>query len=93
MKLCIIYSGCIISFTINGFKISKIIIKENNSLFSPYLINIYYEFSLLYCDSKKKQIIEYNPIKFEEIFFIYDLNEIKINDKNIIKALFYNDIR
>ena len=42
---------------------------------------------------KKKQIIEYNPIKFEEIFFIYDLNEIKINDKNIIKALFYNDIR
>ena len=36
-------------------------------------------------------VIEYNPIKFEEIFFIYELNEIKINDKNIIKALFYND--
>ena len=57
MKLCIIYSGCIISFTINGFKISKIIIKENNSLFSPYLINIYDEFSLLYCDSKKNKYI------------------------------------
>ena len=41
----------------------------------------------------KKQIIEYNPINSEEIFFIYDLIEIKINDKNIIKVLFYNDIR
>ena len=39
----------------------------------------------------KKQIIEYNPINSEEIFFIYDLIEIKINDKNIIKALFYNN--
>ena len=42
-----------LSFTINGFEISKIIIKENNSLFLPYLINIYDEFRLLYCDSKK----------------------------------------
>ena len=84
-------SGCIISFTINGFKISKKNIRENNSLFSPYLINIFDEFRFLYCDAKNKQIIEYNPINFEEIFFIYDLNEIKINDKNVIKALFYND--
>ena len=83
-------SGCIISFTINGFKISKKNIRENNSLFSPYLINIFDEFRFLYCDAKNKQIIEYNPINFEEIFFIYDLSEIKINDKNIIKALFYN---
>jgi len=85
-------SGNIISFTINGLKISKKNFTTNYTSFSSYLINIYDEFRFLYCDLSKKQIIEYNPVNFDEIFFTYDLDDdIKLDNKNEIKALFYND--
>ena len=84
-------SGCIISFTINGLNLFKKCIKSNNDYFSPYLINIYDEFRFLYCDIIKKQIIEFNPTNLDEIFFTYELNDIKINEKSEIKALFYNE--
>ena len=93
------YSGCIISFTINGMKISKkylIDIYQNdfneNRILSSYLINIYDEFRFLYCDSNKNKIIEYNPVNFDEIFFEYDLNlnNLQIEKKYEIKAIFYN---
>ena len=89
-------SGNIISFTINGLKIFKKIIKseENNNnknSFSSYLINIYDEFRFLYCDIVKNQIIEFNPTNLDEIFFTYDLKEIKTDSKEEIISLFYNE--
>ena len=89
-------SGNIISFTINGLKIFKKTIKseENNNnknSFSSYLINIYDEFRFLYCDIVKNQIIEFNPTNLDEIFFTYDLKEIKTDDKEEIISLFYNE--
>ena len=84
-------NGNILSFTINGLKISQKNIAKNNSAFSPYLINIYDEFRFLFCDEVQKQIVEFNPTNFDEIFFTYDLNELK-EDKGIeIKGLFYNE--
>ena len=83
-------SGSIISFTINGLNISKKNI-SNNHHFSSYLINIYDEFRLLYYDLFKNQLIEFNPTNLNEIFFTYDLNDIKNDEKNEIKAFFYNE--
>ena len=95
------FHGCIISFTINGMKISKkyiIDIYDNNykdsKILSSYLINIYDEFRFLYCNhnKNKNKIIEFNPVNFDEIFFEYDLdlNNIKIDEEYEIKAIFYN---
>ena len=64
---------------------------ENKNYFSPYLIYIYDEFRFLYLNILTKQIVELNPVNFDEIFFTYDLNKLKIDDKNEIKALFYNE--
>ena len=94
------YFGCIIAFTLNGYKIFKkniinnISIENKKYIFSSYLINIYEDIRLLSCDSTEKKIIEYNPTNLNETFFIYDLanNIIKIDDnKNNIKAFFYNE--
>ena len=91
------YLGCVISFTINGLKISKInllddISTSKNRAFSSYLINIYDQFRFLYCDINKNKLIEYNPANLEEIFFEYniDLNDFNIDEKSKIIALFYN---
>ena len=88
------YSGCIISFTLNGFKISKINTNNNfdNYILSSYLINIYDDFRFLYYDINKNKLIEFNPAKLDEIFFEYDLDlqNIKKDDKYEIKAIFYN---
>ena len=85
-------SGNIISFTINGLKISKKNFTTKDTSFSPYLINIYDEFRFLYCDISKKQLIEFNPVNLDEIFFTYDLDDdIKLDNKNEAKALFYNE--
>ena len=94
------YTGCIISFTVNGLKISKtnlINIYNNYSLdkkiLSPYLIYIYDDFRFLYYDKNKKKLVEFNPAKLDEIFFEYEfkLNNININDEKIdVKAIFYN---
>ena len=83
--------GCVISFTLNGLLISKKLLIENKNYFSPYLIYIYDEFRFLYLNILTKQIVELNPVNFDEIFFTYDLNKLKIDDKNEIKALFYNE--
>ena len=83
--------GCVISFTLNGLVISKKLLLENKNYFSPYLIYIYDEFRFLYLNILTKQIVELNPVNFDEIFFTYDLNKLKIDDKNEIKALFYNE--
>ena len=94
------YLGCIISFTINGLKISKINLINDyhnayNNILSSYLINIYDEFRFLYCDVCKNKLIEYNPANLEEIFFEYNINleNINFDDKCKIKALFYNSKR
>jgi len=94
------YTGCIISFTINGLKISKTNIIDiynnnikNKKILSSYLINIYNEFRFMYYDINKKKLVEFNPANLEEIFFEYELtlNNFNINDeKNEIKAIFYN---
>ena len=83
--------GDVISFTLNGLPISKKNLKENNNCFSPYLIYIYDEFRFFYLNLFTKQIIEINPVNFDEIFFTYALDNINIDDKNEIKALFYNE--
>ena len=95
------YSGCIISFTLNGLKISKrnLIdindINNSDNIISPYLINIYDDFRFLYCNNNKNKLIEYNPANLREIFFEYNIdlnNNIKDNNKkNEIKAIFYNE--
>ena len=94
------YSGCVISFTINGFKISKVNLVNiyNNTfdinLLSSYLINIYDNFRFLYVDIYKNKLIEFNPAKLDEIFFEYNLDfkTIKADEKYEIKAIFYNGI-
>ena len=92
------YLGCIISFTINGLKISKINLINDyhnayNNILSSYLINIYDEFRFFFCDPNENKLIEYNPANLEEIFFEYNINlkEINICEKNKIIALFYNN--
>ena len=89
-------SGNVLSFTINGLKISQKNLSNlsnisNNNSFSSYLINIYDEFRFLFCDCLKKQIVEFNPTNLNEIFFVYDLNELKEDKDNEIKGLFYNE--
>ena len=89
-------SGNVLSFTINGLKISQKNLSNlsnisNNNSFSSYLINIYDEFRFLFCDILKKQIVEFNPTNLNEIFFVYDLNELKEDKDNEIKGLFYNE--
>ncbi len=94
------YSGCIISFTLNGLKISKTNLinidnsKTSKNLLSSYLINIYDDFRFFYCDQNKNKLVEYNPANLEEIFFEYNLNlnNVKPDNENEIKALFYNEI-
>ena len=92
------YSGCVISFTLNGLKISKTnLINFDNSrkkLLSSYLINIYDDFRFFFCDQNKNKLVEYNPANLEEIFFEYnlDLKNNKKDDGNEIKALFFNEI-
>jgi hypothetical protein len=94
------YSGFIISFTLNGLKISKrqlIDSKDNNSekTISSYLINIYDDFRFLYC--KNNKIVEYNPVNLNEIFFEYNIDLKKCidntnnNNTKEIKAIFYNN--
>ena len=92
------YSGCVISFTMNGFKISKknLIDYDNNSqnnILSPYLINIYDDFRFLFLDTNKNKLVEFNPANLDEIFFEYDLNlnNIKIEDINKIEGIFNNE--
>ena len=45
----------------------------------------------MFCDILKKQIVEFNPTNLNEIFFVYDLNELKEDKDNEIKGLFYNE--